>query len=65
MEKVKFSTLAVGDQFIFNGKTFSKIQQKKVSCCKVLNAVNLENNEKVMLRPIDIVEKVESTSDNK
>lgn len=65
MEKVKFSTLNVGDQFVFNGSTFCKTAPKKVSCCKVLNAVKLENNEKVMLKPIDVVEKVESNSDNK
>lgn len=61
MEKVKFSTLAVGDQFILNGSTCAKIQPKKVSCCRTLTATKLENNEQIVVRPGDMVEKVEPT----
>lgn len=59
---MKFSELAVGDQFTYNNTTYTKTQPQKVSCCKTLNAVNLSNNQKVMIKPIEEVTKV--TSDN-
>ena len=59
---MKFSELAVGDQFTFKNVTYTKTEPQKVSCCKVLNAVNLSNNQKVMIKPVENVEKV--ISDN-
>lgn len=57
---MKFSELAVGDKFIHNGVTYTKTEPKKVSCCKTFNALNLSNNQKVMVKPIDEVTKVDS-----
>jgi hypothetical protein len=57
---MKFSELAVGDQFTYKNTTFTKTQPQKVSCCKTLNAVNLSNNQKVMIKPIEEVTKVNS-----
>jgi hypothetical protein len=59
---MKFSELAVGDQFKYKNVTYTKTQAQKVSCCKTLNAVNLSNNQKTMIKPTEEVEKI--TSDN-
>jgi len=53
-----FAELTVGQKFKFNNITYSKAEPQKVSCCKTLNAVNLENNQKVMIKPNDVVELV-------
>ncbi len=55
---MKFSELAVGDQFKYKNVTYTKVQPEKISCCKTLNAVNLSNNQKVMIKPVETVEKV-------
>lgn len=55
---MKFSELAVGDQFKYKDVLYTKVQPQKVSCCKTLNAVNLSNNQKVMIKPVETVEKV-------
>lgn len=59
---MKFAELAVGDQFKYKNVTYTKTPPAKVSCCKVLNALNIENNQKVMINPREDVEKI--TSDN-
>lgn len=55
---MKFSELSVGDQFKYKDVLYTKVEPQKVSCCKTLNAVNLSNNQKVMIKPIEVVEKV-------
>ena len=55
---MKFSELAEGDQFKYKDVLYTKVQPQKVSCCKTLNAVNLSNNQKVMIKPVETVEKV-------
>jgi len=56
---MKFSEVAVGQKFKWNDAEYTKTEAVKVSCCKSLNAVKLENNEKVMVRPNDEVELVQ------
>lgn len=53
-----FAELTVGQKFKYNNTTYTKTEPQKVSCCKTLNAVNLDNNEKVMIKPNDAVELV-------
>jgi hypothetical protein len=60
---MKFSELAVGDQFKYKNVLYTKTQPQKVSCCKTLNAVNLSNNQKVMVKPVEEVEKVNSDNE--
>lgn len=55
---MKFSELSVGDQFKYKDVLYTKVEPQKVSCCKTLNAVNLSNNQKVMVKPMETVEKV-------
>lgn len=57
---MKFSELSVGDQFVYKNITYTKTEPQKISCCKTLNAINLSNNQKVMIKPIENVEKVDS-----
>lgn len=53
-----FAEVTVGQKFKLNDTTYTKTDPQKVSCCKTLNAVNLENNQKVMIKPNDVVELV-------
>lgn len=55
---MKFSEVAVGQKFRMNNIEYTKTEAVKVSCCKSLNAVKLENGEKAMVRPNDEVELV-------
>lgn len=55
---MKFSELNVGDKFTTNGIEYTKIEAQKVSCCKTLNAINLSDNNKVMIKPDAEVEVV-------
>jgi hypothetical protein len=55
---MKFSQLAVGEQFTYKGKTYTKTEPQKVSCCKTLNALDLTENKKIMIKPVEEVEKV-------
>lgn len=58
---MKFHELAVGEKFKFNNREYVKIPEVKVSCCKVKhNCEIIDNNEKVVLKPLDEVEKIES-----
>lgn len=55
---MKFSEVAVGQKFLSNGIEYTKIEPQKVSCCKTLNAINLSDNNKVMIKPDVEVEAV-------
>lgn len=55
---MKFSELAIGDQFKYKNILYTKVEPQKVSCCKTLNALNLSDNKKIMVKPNDEVEKV-------
>lgn len=55
---MKFSELNVGQKFKFNSIEYQKAEAQKVSCCKVLNAINVATQQKVMIKPIEDVELV-------
>ena len=55
---MKFSELTVGQKFKFNNEEYIKTEPTKVSCCKTLNSVKVQNNEKVMIRPMSDVEAI-------
>lgn len=58
---MKFHELAVGEKFKFNNQEYLKIQEVKASCCKVKHNCELvQTNEKIVLKPLDEVEKIES-----
>jgi hypothetical protein len=55
---MKFSEVSVGQKFKVNEVTFAKTEQVKVSCCRSVNALKQENNEKVFFKPDQEVELV-------
>lgn len=53
----KFSELADGEKFVFNGVEYSKIAAVKISCCKSINAVATANEkQRIFVNPITEVE---------
>jgi hypothetical protein len=52
----EFKDLPVGVEFVSNGTKLVKIPDEKVSCCRTLNAENVETKEKVMVLPMEVVE---------
>lgn len=57
---MKFSELAEGDQFNYKGILYVKTPPKKISCCKTMNAQKVGGTEKIMVKPVEEVEKVTS-----
>lgn len=58
---MKFHELAVGEKFKFNNIEFVKVPEERISCCKVkCNCQNCSTGDKIVLKPLDEVEKVVS-----
>jgi hypothetical protein len=55
MAKVKFKDLKVNDTFTLNNTEYKKVVEKKISCCKRLNAC-LASDEKQMIQVTPITE---------
>ena len=56
---MKFHELAVGEKFKFNNEEYVKIPEIKLTCCKIKeNAQVVSNSTKVVIKPMDEVEKV-------
>jgi hypothetical protein len=49
---MKFHELKVGDKFILDNIEHERITDERISCCKVLNAIRKDNQEKVQIVPI-------------
>jgi hypothetical protein len=57
MKAVLFKTLSVGQVFTYNGKQYTRVTDQKVSCCKTLNAAEVDNPDtKIMIKPLVSVE---------
>lgn len=55
---MKFNELAVGENFKFNNSLYKKIQDVKVSCCKIkANCEDLNTREQILVKPLDEVER--------
>jgi hypothetical protein len=54
--KKQFKDLQVGNKFTKDSIEFVRIDDERVSCCKVFNSRNTSTNEKVMILPLDEVE---------
>ena len=55
---MQFHELVVGDKFIIENVEYTRINDERISCCKVLNAVRNDNQEKTQIVPITEVIKV-------
>jgi len=59
MRDIKFQELKTDDVFTLNGKQYKKIVDKKVSCCKILNAANTADpSEVIQIKPLTTVVQV-------
>jgi hypothetical protein len=55
-----FSEVADNTVFTWNGKQYTKMATVKVSCCKSINAVAVDNNkERIFVQPQQDVEVAE------
>lgn len=53
MKDIQFKDLKVDDTFTLNGKQYKRIADRRVSCCKILNASNVENPaEVIQVKPL-------------
>lgn len=52
MKTIQFKDVALNSEFVFQSKTYIKIEPQKISCCRSLNA-QLKNTPavKTMIRP--------------
>ena len=56
---MKFHELSVGEKFKFNIQEFTKVPEERISCCKIkFNCQNCGTGDRVVLNPLDDVEKV-------
>ena len=57
MKEVQFKDLKVNDVFTLDGVEYKRTTDQKISCCKVLNAVNTANAEqKIQVKPLTTVQ---------
>jgi flagellar biosynthesis regulator FlbT len=57
MKDIKFQELKVNDKFFINGIEYTRVADKRVSCCKVLNAVASNEPSKVIqVKPLTVVQ---------
>lgn len=60
MKSVKFSDVKIGAEFTYNDNQYTKLQQKKISCCKSINASLVSSpNQKILIKEDETVEVVE------
>lgn len=52
----QFKDLELNETFTYNGVSFVRIADERISCCKVLNSQNTETKEKVMILPLENIE---------
>jgi hypothetical protein len=56
MSTKQFKDLNVDDQFELAGVSYKKIEEKRVSCCRSINACAVANPEhKIQVKPLDEV----------
>lgn len=56
---MKFHELPVGERFTFNNKEYVKIEEVRISCCKIKeNCREVLTGNTFVLKPMDEVEKV-------
>lgn len=59
---MKFKDLKINDVFVKDGQNaqYTKVPEQKASCCKIkCNAKRNSDNQEVVFRPLDEVNKVE------
>lgn len=57
---MKFHELKVGDRFKLNNEDHTKLQEVKISCCKIKHNAEKADGSKVIIAPLQEVEKLET-----
>lgn len=52
----QFKDLENGTKFVYNGETYTRIEDDRQSCCLVYNAQKDADGQKVMVLPLENVE---------
>lgn len=56
-ETKRFMDIAVGSKFFTDGQRYEKITDERISCCKVINAkLVTDNNQKIQVLPLTEVQ---------
>jgi len=56
MATKQFKDLNIDDEFVLNGLSYKKIEEKRVSCCRSINACAVGNpDQKIQVKPLDEV----------
>lgn len=54
---INFHEVAVGNEFVLNGKKYVRIPDERISCCQVMNAAEFDNRSvKIQVVPVTQVE---------
>ena len=54
---INFHEVAVGNEFMLNGKKYVRIPDERISCCQVMNAAEVDNRAvKIQVIPVTQVE---------
>ena len=54
---INFHEVAVGNEFVLNGKKYVRIPDERINCCTVMNAAELDNRSvKIQVVPVTQVE---------
>lgn len=62
-EKKAFKDLSVGEVFTFNGISCEKIPEKRISCCRCLNAKQVNDSREIQINPLTEVETAPKTNE--
>lgn len=56
MATKQFKDLNLNDEFTLNGIAYKKIEEKRISCCRSINACAVANEtNKIQVKPLDEV----------
>lgn len=56
MSTKQFKDLNLNDEFTLNGTVYKKIEEKRISCCRSINACSVTNSaNKIQVKPLDEV----------
>lgn len=53
-----FAEIAVGNKFLYNGVEYKRIEDVRVSCCRVVNCINIADGSNQYVPPNSNVEEV-------
>lgn len=57
MVNKQFKDVGLNQEFVFNGVNYKKVEEKRISCCRCINACCLDNTEsKTQFKPEEEVQ---------